>query len=219
MRVAVDLRRRREITNSIIRSYMPAKHSKEIRAPDLPRGVVVGRHTYGYDEETFVIFTEGARIEVGAFCSIAPEVRILAGGEHVMTRISTFPFNARFFDRGKRNAPDAVRQGTTAIGNDVWIGLGATILAGVSVGDGAVIGARAVVSKSVPPYAVVVGNPGRILRYRFEPEIRDRLLALRWWEWEDSEIRAARRYFTGEVGTFLEEMERRRGATRPRSVT
>ena len=181
----------------------------------LPRGVVVGRHTYGYDEHTFLIFTEGARIVVGAFCSISPEVRIIGGGEHVMNRVSTFPLNTRLFDRGKRNAPDAVDKGPTVIGNDVWIGLGATILAGVTVGDGAVVGARTVVSKSVPPYAVVVGNPARMLRYRFESELRDRLLALRWWEWDDNEIRALKPWFMGDVESFLDEVERARGVTAP----
>jgi acetyltransferase-like isoleucine patch superfamily enzyme len=178
----------------------------------LPRGVAVGRHTYGWDEDTFQIFTEGARIVVGAFCSIAPEVRILGGGEHVITRASTFPLNAFLFDRGKRNAPDDVDKGPTVIGNDVWIGLGATVLAGASVGDGAVLGARTVVGKLVPPYAVVVGSPARIVRYRFDSRIRDRLLALRWWEWDDDEIRARKPWFMGDVESFLDEMERVRGS-------
>jgi acetyltransferase-like isoleucine patch superfamily enzyme len=214
MRVTMDWRRRREVTNSIIRSYLPGNRRLEDDGPTLPRGVAVGRHTYGYDEDTFRLFTEGARIEVGTFCSIGPEVRILGGGEHVITRASTFPLNALLFDRGKRNAPDEVNKGPTVIGNDVWIGLGATILAGVTVGDGAVIGARTVVSKSVPPYAVILGNPGRIVRYRFDSTVRDRLLALRWWEWDDDELRAQKRWFMGDVEAFLDEMERVRGTAR-----
>jgi acetyltransferase-like isoleucine patch superfamily enzyme len=206
----MDWRRRREVTNTIIRSYLPPKHPAESERVVLPRGVKVGRHTYGYDESTFLIFTEGARIQVGAFCSIAPQVRILAGGEHVTNRASTFPLNARLFDRGKRNVPDSVEEEPTLIGNDVWIGLGATILAGVTVGDGAVVGARAVVSKSVPPYAVVVGNPGKIEHYRFEPETRERFLALRWWDLDDRQIRALKPWFMGDVESFLNELERMR---------
>jgi acetyltransferase-like isoleucine patch superfamily enzyme len=157
----------------------------------LPPGVMVGRHTYGHDRHSFPMFTEDARIVVGSFCSISPEVRILGGGEHVTTRASTFPLNARFFDPAKRNSLDAIDQGPTVIGNDVWIGYGATVLSGVTVGHGAVLGARAVVSQSVPPYAVVVGNPARIVSYRFAADVRNRLLALRWWDWDDEVIPAA----------------------------
>jgi acetyltransferase-like isoleucine patch superfamily enzyme len=173
--------------------------------------VSVGRHTYGYDEHTFQVFTAGARIRVGAYCSIAPEVRLLAGSEHVMTRATTFPLNALLFDPAGGNAPDAIDKGITEIGHDVWIGLGATVLSGVSVGHGAVIGARAVVSRWVPSYAVVVGNPAQIVRYRFEPELRRRLLALGWWDWDDADVIALSSSFVADVGSFLQEAERIHG--------
>jgi acetyltransferase-like isoleucine patch superfamily enzyme len=204
----MDWRRRREVTNSIIRSYLPAKTQPKIEKPVLPRGVEIGRHTYGYGELTFPIFTEGARIVVGGFCAIDNEARVHGGGAHVITRAAAYPLNAMLFDPGKRNAVDDMDKGPTVIGNDVWIGKGATVLAGVTVGDGAVVGARAVVTKSVPPYAVVAGNAARILRYRFNSEIRERLLALRWWDWHDDEIRAQKRWFMGDVESFLDEMER-----------
>jgi acetyltransferase-like isoleucine patch superfamily enzyme len=207
----MDWRRRREITNSIIRSYIPAKRSANAEKPVLPRGVEIGRHTYAYGENTFPIFTEGARVTVGAFCSIHSEARVLGGGEHVISRASTFPLNALLFDRAKRTSADAVDQGPTVIGNDVFIGVGAIVLAGVTVGDGAVVGAGAVVTRSVPPYAVVVGNPARIAHYRFEREIRDRLLAIRWWDWDDDRIRAMGRWFMGDVECFLKEAERVKG--------
>jgi acetyltransferase-like isoleucine patch superfamily enzyme len=174
----------------------------------LPGGAIVGRHTYGHDERTFQIFIPAARIEVGAFCSIGPEVRILAGSEHVATRATTFPLNAALFDPAAGNSGDVIDKGTTVIGHDVWIGLGATILSGVLIGDGAVVGAGAVVSKSVPPYAVVVGNPAEIVRYRFRPQIRRRLLALGWWDWDDEEIRALRAWFVTDIESFLHEAER-----------
>ena len=175
----MDWRRRREVTNSIIRSHLPAKTQPKTEKPVLPRGVEIGRHTYGYGELTFPIFTEGARVVVGAFCAIDNEARVHGGGAHVITRAAAFPLNAMLFDRGKRNALDDMDKGPTVIGNDVWLGKGATVLAGVTVGDGAVVGARAVVTKSVPPYAVVAGNPARILRYRFNNKIRTHLLTLR----------------------------------------
>src|SRR2546421_579514 len=214
----MDWQRRKEIVNSVIRSYVSGKRSFERDRPVVPRGVELGRHTYAYGERTFTVYTEGARIIVGAFCSIHAEARVLGGGEHVIDRASTFPLNALLFDRGKRTAPDAVDKGPTVIGNDVFIGIGAIVLAGVTIGDGAVVGAGAVVKNAVPPYAVVVGNPARIVRYRFESEIRERLLALRWWEWSDDQIRAMKRWFRGDVEAFLEEAERVHGTTsRPRA--
>ena len=174
----------------------------------LPAGVTVGRHSYGYDENTFGIFTHGASIEVGAFCSIAREARILAGSEHITTRVTTFPLNALLFDPAGGNAADVLNKGTTRIGNDVWVGLGATVLSGVSIGDGAVIGAGAVVSKSVPSYAIVAGNPAQIIRYRFDNVTCCRLLALQWWEWSDEQIIALKPWFMADVDAFLEEAER-----------
>jgi acetyltransferase-like isoleucine patch superfamily enzyme len=168
----------------------------------------VGRHTYGHDERTFQTFTAAARIEVGAFCSIGPEVRILAGSEHIATRATTFPLDAALFDPQAGNAGDVIDKGTTVIGHDVWIGLGATVLSGVLIGHGAIVGAGAVVSKSVPPYAVVVGNPAEVVRYRFAPEIRRRLLALGWWDWDDESIRSLRAWFVSDVISFLDEAER-----------
>ena len=177
------------------------------RPPKLPAGVAVGRHTYGHDELTFPIYTEGAQVVVGAFCSIGPGARVHGGGAHVLTRASTFPLHALMFDPDRHNAPDDVDTGPTVIGNDVWIGAGAIVLGGVRVADGAVIGAGAVVVTDVPAYAIVAGNPGRVLRHRFDERVRERLLALRWWEWSDERIRAMESAFMGDVESFLAEAE------------
>ena len=85
-------------TRAIVKSWVRPLYPFRARPPRLPPGVVIGRHTYGYGERTFPIFTEGARIEVGAFCSIHGESRIVAGADHVTTRASTFPFSAYLFD-------------------------------------------------------------------------------------------------------------------------
>jgi acetyltransferase-like isoleucine patch superfamily enzyme len=174
----------------------------------LREGVTIGRHTYGYDAKTFCVFMKGARIAVGAFCSIAAEVRILAGSEHMTSRATTFPLNTLIFDGSGDNSLDAIDRGTTTIGNDVWIGLGAIVLSGISIGDGAVIGAGAVVSKSVLPYGVVAGNPAQVLRYRFDDETCKRLLRLQWWNWSDEEIEALRVSFMSDISSFLEKAER-----------
>ncbi|MHC5719417.1 MAG: CatB-related O-acetyltransferase, partial [Nostoc sp.] len=81
-------------------------------------------------------------------------------------------------------------KGVTIIGHDVWVGYGATILSGVKIGNGAVVGAQAVVTSDVPAYAIVVGNPAKIIRYRFEPKTVERLLELSWWDWELAKISA-----------------------------
>ncbi len=198
-------RTRRRLINAV-RRRVPFKNL----GPLLPAGLTVGRHTYGPVDfyETFPMYTHAARTIVGAFCSISPECRILGGGEHVIDRASTFPLNARLFDPAGRTGPDSTDTGPTVIGNDVYIGVGAIVLSGVSIGDGAVIGAGAVVTKSVEPYAIVAGNPARLVRYRFDDETRARLLALRWWDLEDDEIRDSRRWLMGDVRAFLDEMER-----------
>src|SRR5690242_10525776 len=140
---------------SRIRPFVPAPLRKG--RPRLPHGVTVGPHTYGYTSDTFPMYTEGARTVVGAYCSIHDQARIIGGGEHVITRASTYPFRAILFDPAHRTSSDEKDTGPTVIGNDVYIGLGAIVLSGVTIGDGAVVGAGAVVTKEVPPYAIVAG--------------------------------------------------------------
>jgi acetyltransferase-like isoleucine patch superfamily enzyme len=170
-------------------------------------GVSLGRHVYGPGPLTFQTFMPGARITVGSFCSISAEARIIAGSEHVTDRPSTYALNTLLFDLRRDNSEEAVDRGPTEMGSDVWIGIGAIVLSGVLVGDGAIVGAGAVVTRPVPPFAVVAGNPARIIRYRFEESVRHRLLALRWWDLSDEQIRAAREWFSSDVNTFLDAME------------
>jgi len=111
------------------------------------------------------------------------------GGNHPWW-VTTYPIGDPY-DRSDLMRDYNPKNLHTVIGSDVWIGYGATLLGGVQIGDGAVIGARAVVASSVPPYAVVVGNPARIVRYRFEPSEVDVLLRIRWWEWNDEQVKRA----------------------------
>ena len=152
-------------------------------------GVIsVGRHTYGIPE--VLQWAGQGSLEIGSFCSISSNVVILTGGNHRMDWTSTFPFSdfgASFpLAAGIPGHPQT--RGPVVIGNDVWIGHGAKILSGVTVGDGAVVGASSVVACNVPPYGVVSGNPATVRRSRFPPETVERLLALKWWEWPDSVI-------------------------------
>ena len=153
------------------------------------RGVVsFGSYTYGapkvYASRNPVVGLEpGASVRIGSFCSIADGVEILTGGDHRTDWVSTFPLNIVFGTAAAWRDGHPTSKGDVIIGNDVWIGLGAKILSGVTIGDGAVVGAFTVVSRDVRPYAIVVGNPAREVRRRFSDEQVEKLLRIQWWNW------------------------------------
>lgn len=160
--------------------------------------IIVGDYTY-YDDprgpehfEANVLYHfdfVGDRLIIGKFCSIAAEVRILMnGGNHPTTWLTTYPFPV-FANGWEVAAPPAwPSRGDTIIGNDVWIGYGATIMPGVRIGDGAIVATASVVTRDVPPYAIVGGNPASTLRYRFDGATIARLLALAWWNWDPAKL-------------------------------
>lgn len=133
------------------------------------------------------------KLIIGKFCSIACGARFLFNcANHTLKSLSTytFPLFLEEWDLDKVNVTDAWdNKGDIVIGNDVWIGYEAVILAGVHIGDGAIIGARAVVTKDVPPYTIVGGVPAQVIRLRFEPEVITRLQRLQWWNWPQEKIR------------------------------
>lgn len=147
----------------------------------------VGRGTYG--SPRILDYPNNASLQIGAFTSIAAEVSIFLGGNHHPEWVSTFPFGAMWREHEHPEQPCS--RGDVVIGNDVWIGRGAMIMSGVTIGDGAVVGAAALVARDVPPYTIVAGNPARVVRQRFAPEIVEKLLAIRWWDWPDDRIRRA----------------------------
>jgi virginiamycin A acetyltransferase len=132
------------------------------------------------------------RLEIGRFCSIACGARFLfTSANHTMRSLSTYPFPLFFEEWGldRRNVADAWdNRGDIRIGSDVWIGYEAVILSGVTIGDGAIIGARAVVTRDVPPYTIVGGVPAKPIRKRFSEETVSALLALKWWDWPRERI-------------------------------
>lgn len=132
------------------------------------------------------------KLVIGKFCSIACGAKFLFNSaNHTLFSLSTYPFPIFFDEWGLEKSDVAAawdRKGDIVIGNDVWIGYEAVILAGVTIGDGAVIGARAVVTKDVPPYAIVGGVPARVIRSRFPEETVKALLRLKWWDWPAEQI-------------------------------
>ena len=164
---------------------------------------LLGKHSYGNPEVLW--WGEDVRLSIGSFCSIADGVTIILGGNHRDDWITTYPFS-EFEDWPKAHAipghPSS--KGDIQIGSDVWIGNGATILSGITIGDGAIVGARSVVAKTIPPYSIAVGNPARIIRYRFKPEIIDNLMEIAWWKWSEEEISTATPYLLSpDIKDFL----------------
>jgi acetyltransferase-like isoleucine patch superfamily enzyme len=147
--------------------------------------LVIGRHSYG--KPNIVLFAgDSARVSIGSFCSLASEIEVMPGGNHPTDMVTTYPLRRRL--AGTEQPGEPWSKGDVAIGNDVWIGRGVKILGGVTIGDGAVIAAYSVVTKDIPPYAIAAGVPARVVRTRFSEEVVERLLRIRWWEWDDAAI-------------------------------
>ncbi len=132
------------------------------------------------------------RLIIGKFCSIACGAKFMFNSaNHALSSLSTYPFPL-FFEEWGRTWEEVTdswdNKGDIVIGNDVWIGYEAVIMSGVTVGDGAIIGTRAVVTKDVPPYAIVGGVPARLIRKRFPEETISELLEIRWWDWPRERI-------------------------------
>lgn len=165
----------------------------------------IGRGSYG-DLEV-VAFGEAATIEIGNYCSFAHGAKIMLGGEHRTDWATTYPFSA-IDRRYSRFEGHPKSKGDVSIGNDVWVAREALILSGVTIGDGAVVGARAVVSRDVPPYTIVAGNPAVEIRLRFPPEIVERLRAIAWWNWPQARIDAAMAFLLSpDIQAFLDAVE------------
>lgn len=159
--------------------------------------IIVGDFTYIADSNFESHVTHhydfiGDKLIIGKFCQIAAGVEfVMNGANHLMNAVSTFPFYT--LEGWNMRPPDLKEmpiKGDTVIGNDVWIGQNAVILPGVHIGDGAIIGANSVVGCNVEPYSIVIGNPARMLRKRFDDELISLLLELQWWNKSIDEIDA-----------------------------
>lgn len=161
--------------------------------------IIVGDYTYYDDFETVENFEKnvkylfdfvGDKLIIGKFCMIASDVTfIMNGANHLSDAVSTFPF--AIFGGDWSNAMDGKEypsKGDTVVGNDVWIGYGATIMPGIEIGDGAIIATKSVVTKDVEPYTIVGGNPAKVIRKRFSDEKINDLLESEWWHWPIEEI-------------------------------
>ena len=168
----------------------------------------VGRGTYG--EPKIEDWGEATTLKVGNYCSISGGVKILLGGNHRADWVTTYPFSV-FRKSAKHIKGHPVSRGDVVIGHDVWIGLDAIVLSGVNIGNGAIVGASAVVSRDVPAYTIVAGNPARVIRQRFSDEDITILQALKWWYWNDAKLDAAMPYLLDEniygLNTFSQKYD------------
>lgn len=162
--------------------------------------IVVGEYTYYGDPEGPEGFESnvlyhydfiGDKLEIGKFCAIATGVQfIMNGANHKLDGFTTYPFGifGSGWEAGIPSLESLPLKGDTIVGNDVWIGHRAVIMPGVKIDDGAIIGAYAVVTKDVPPYSIVGGNPAKLIRKRFDDETIELLLQLQWWNWDAKTI-------------------------------
>ncbi|TPM89870.1 CatB-related O-acetyltransferase [Mesorhizobium sp. B2-1-3A] len=172
------------------------------RQNPVPKDTKLGRWTYGIDNGLKIFgCNPNARLEIGSFCSIAADVVFLCSGNHPTACATTSFIQANMLGKPAHKDPSG-RRGIT-IGNDVWIGRRSMILPGVKIGHGGVVAAQTTVTKDVPPYTIVGGNPAKKIRLRFPEEIVEKMLAIRWWDWDDEKIKQEADLLTGPIEDFV----------------
>ena len=188
----------RKIARYIRRQLRPSQKPLHERFPEFS----IGAKSYG--DIVLKRFGDEESLEIGKYCSFAQEVHILLGGNHRMDWITTFPFSE--LDPNARHVRGhPCSNGPVVIGNDVWVGYRSTILSGVTIGSGSVVGACSVVTSDLPPYAIVAGAPARIVGYRFNEPTREALLRIAWWDWTTEKITEAMPLLLSEdLDEFLE---------------
>lgn len=140
------------------------------------------------------------KIEIGNYCSIARNTLIIEYS-HYLNRLTTYLINKNIFNEEMRN--DIFSKGDIIIKNDVWIGANVVILSGVTIGNGVIVGANSVVKNSIPDFAIVSGNPAKIIRYRFDENIISQLLQIKWWNLKPSQLTLIKPYLNKDINTDI----------------
>lgn len=165
-----------------------------------PDYVNIGRGTYWVDGTRWHRFSDDETIDIGQFCSISIDVQFVCGGCHKTSLVSTFPFIPR-------QTYDWDRRRNILVENDVWFGEGVYVGGGSIIHNGAVLGANAVIFGEVPPYAVMLGNPAKVYRYRFSKRTIKDLLKIAWWNWPSERLKSLEDWFYKPIEVFIEEFK------------
>ncbi len=193
------------------RMELSLKTSRLLMMDSINKGILsIGRHSYGrliLDE-----YNERSKFIVGDYCSFAKNIRVISENHRIDT-ITTYPFDSfNFFytDNPIENKNHFTKNnGVIRIGNDVWIGTDVIILPGVTIGDGAVIGAGSIVTKDVPDYAVVGGNPAKVIKYRFTQDQIAKLKEIAWWNWEEEKVvKNLDKIVNNDIDAFIDEFSK-----------
>lgn len=164
------------------------------------QNIEVGEYTYYDDIDGAESFEDhvthhyefiGDKLIIGKFCAIAKGIEfVMNGANHRMNSVTTYPFNIMGggWEKHTPSLNELPLKGDTVVGNDVWIGQNVTVMPGVHIGDGAIIGANSVVTKDIPPYTISAGNPCRVKKKRFDDKVIEHLLKIKWWNWNTDKI-------------------------------
>ena len=165
--------------------------------------VVRGRGTYGVPVVWTFAYEDQTKLIIGNYSAVGGTH--LLGGQHAVKHVASYPFRINYGLPGAGQDGSPAVRGDIVIGADVWVAFGTYVLSGVNIGHGAVVATGGVVSKDVPPYAIVGGNPAKIIKYRFSPEQIEALLEIEWWEWPHEEVMEAVPYLASEdIDEFID---------------
>lgn len=183
------------LKNRIKSNIIASKNDRHIKINGVD--LYVGKHTYGLESAVFWKWGDDkATVKIGRYCSISYGLQIITGGNHRMDWITTFPFGhtgtTKYFSKAVNGHP--APSNDVIIKNDVWIGRNVFIMSKVKIGNGAVVATNSHVTKDVPDYAIVGGNPAKIIKYRFSPEMITELLSQKWWDWDEKKIQKNIKY-------------------------
>ncbi|MBN1500584.1 MAG: CatB-related O-acetyltransferase [Spirochaetes bacterium] len=150
------------------------------------------------------------RLIIGKYCSIASGTKFLMNASnHKIDAFTVYPFkifNVKGWGDGSRSIDDITYKGDTVVGNDVWLGYQATVLPGARIGNGAIIGANALVTGTIPPYSIAAGNPAKVKKMRFDDKVIETLERIRWWDWEPEKVASSVSILTGGNAEELEKL-------------
>lgn len=178
--------KRNIVLNKFKRNWRKLNKNNYTYARNLFPSEVVEVGDYSYGDLNVITFSKEKKLKIGRFVSIASNVNFLLDAEHSTNHISTYPFKNKILNMTN---PEAFGKGDIVVDDDVWFGYGATVISGVHIGQGAVIAANSLVTKDVPPYAIVGGVPATIIKYRFSKEIIDELIKINYKDFDEKKIR------------------------------